>query len=292
MTIAVFNEHKTLLFNIAYGMLGSIADSEDILQNTWIKWQRTKHSNIKSKKAYLSKIVINLCIDSIRENVVKRENYIGSWLPEPYYENESINDQNRQVEINNELSIAMLFVLEKLNSKERAVFILKEAFSFRHIEIANTLEISIQNSRQLLSRAKKTLKNYRSYSSLKIVEKTQKLTELMAAINSNNLNDVKNILTSDAVAFTDGGGIVTATLIPLQGIDRIIQVFSHLISKQHLNQKVELLKINGEMGLAVFDKEVIHSIISFRFIDDKIQQIFVQRNPLKLMLSDLGNHND
>ncbi len=282
MSHNIYQKQKKLLFNIAYRLLGSVSDTEDVLQEAWLRWKQKEKQNISSPEAYLTTIVSRLCIDVLRSRKNTIKEYKGPWLPEPLATNVQAGLVEK-LELTNDLSIALLFILERLSPKERAVFVLREAFDFKHEEISDTLEIDISNSRQLLSRAKRKLKLEKPRETVEKNVQKQIINSFMSALWDGDTDSLKSMLTDDAVAYTDGGGIVTAAIIPLEGPGMIIQVFSHLANTFGSKSQIEFLEINGEIGIAIFVEKQLESISTMSIINGKIDQIFVQRNPEKLI---------
>jgi len=281
-----FRDHRSFLLNVAYRMLGSVTDAEDIVQESWLKWQKQleRGVNIDNAQGYLTKIVTNLSVDLLRKRQVERGSYTGPWLPEPLVE-EVIDDNSSQHKMQSlqSLSIAFMFILERLSPKERAVFILNEALDYQHQEIAEILDISAAASRQLLSRARQKTKSKVARHQVDLGKHKLLLGSFMQAIWNGDTKEIREVLAADAVAYTDGGGVVSAALVPLQGWERIVQVFLHLAKKYSQQQvQTQWLAVNGGWG-AVFllDKKVI-SLVQIVTTDTQIEEIYVVRNPDKL----------
>src|SRR5438046_1669519 len=202
---AVFEQHRGLLFSIAYRMLGSVADAEDVLQDAFIRWQRASEGDIRSPKAFLVTIVSRLCINHLQSARVQREAYVGEWLPEPLV-TEPGSNASETVQVGESVSMALLLLLERLTPGERAVFLLHEVFDYKHAEIAATLGLSEANCRQLLRRAQQHAQLARPRFSTSTQEHTDLLERFYQAAGSGDMNRLISLLSSDVVMHTDGGG--------------------------------------------------------------------------------------
>ena len=270
------------MFGIAYRMLGSVSEAEDVVQETWLRWNRCEWQNVESPSAFLNRIVTRLSIDQLRASKKQRENYPGPWLPEPLltHPEDGLNAKIQQ----QDLSLAMLLLLERLNPVERAVFILKEAFDFSHKQIAQVLEIEVPHSRQLARRAKQNLHKDRTPYKTDRAQQKHLLERFLQCALEGDLGPLKQHLAEDAVAYTDGGGIVSAAMIPLEGREKIMTVFSHLLAQQKNNtpSRMQLIAVNDSWGLYLESAELEPSLITLATDGDQINRIYVQRNPEKL----------
>ncbi len=286
-----FQQHRSTLFGIAYRMLGSVADAEDILQDTWLRWQQCSSNDIRSPKAYLTRVTSRLCIDKLRSRKLRDKDYPGPWLPDPLP-----GEHPEQLDTGNatsknppdilatlgDISIAFMLILEKLSPTERAVFILKEAFDFEHKEISSILDIEVPHSRQLLSRSKQRLAQGRTRYQVDPEHHKRLMTEFMSAIEGGDTVRMKDLLTENAVALTDGGGVVTAARIPLEGPDRIIQVFSHIANNSAKDAQMSWQWLNGSWGITLQLGDEVIGTITVATVGDRIDRIYLTRNPTKL----------
>jgi len=280
--LTIFQDSKAIMFGIAYRMLGSASEADDVVQEAWLRWSNCEWQKVKSPSAFLSRIVTRLSIDQLRSSQKLREAYPGPWLPEPLITH---SDENLNAEIQlQDLSLAMLLLLEKLNPVERAVFILKEAFDFSHKQIAQVLEIEVPYSRQLAKRAKQNLHKDRALFKTDRAQQKNLLERFAQCALEGDLEPLRQYLAEDAVAYTDGGGIVSAAIIPLEGRERIMTVFSHLLARQKTNtsSRLQLVEVNDGWGLYIEGAELEPSLITLATDGDHINQIYVQRNPEKL----------
>src|SRR2546423_5216498 len=202
---SVFERHRSLLFSIAYRMLGSVADAEDAVQETFIRWQRASETDVRSPKAFLVTIVSRLCINHLQSARVQRETYVGEWLPEPVV-TEPGSDVSRIAEVDESVSMAVLLLLERLTPVERAVFLLSEIFDYTHAEIAGMLGISEANCRQLLRRARQHVRMGRPRFSASGPQHTDLLERFYRAAGSRDMERPLGLLFSDALIHTHVGG--------------------------------------------------------------------------------------
>ena len=296
----LFLKQREKLFLLAYRMLGSKTDSEDVLQEAWLRLERIDNLELNSPVAYLTRIVTHLCIDSLRERQKNLSSYRGPWLPEPVMSEQlhlvgeelamrqkaaSVDqlDPFEHTLIADNMSMALLYMLERLDPRERAVLILKEVLGFSHEEAAELLEISPSNSRQLLSRARKTLEGEKRFDAADGVLEQELIGRLSLALRNNDVNELKDILCEDVCAYTDGGGMVSAVPIPLQGFERVTSVFSHLLQNVVGEPEFEWVETNNSFALLVKGGDGAYSHISITTREKKISGIYVQRNPAKLV---------
>jgi RNA polymerase sigma-70 factor, ECF subfamily len=271
-----FNQYRSLLFAIAYRMLGSVTEAEDIVQEAWIRWQST-NSVVQSPKAFLSSVVTRLCIDHLRSARVKREQYTGTWLPEPLI-TESVEDCTELAE---SLSFAFLMLIECLSPTERAVFLLREVFDYDYEAIAMTVGKSIPNCRQIVRRARQHLVLRRpaitSHNQDILIEK------FLDYWNHGDLKGLIALMVEDVTFWSDGGGKVVAAQKPLFGCLKVAR-FLVAIRRSRLTPTLisQVVKVNGQSGVVNIVNEKPHSIFSFEFVDDRIQSIFAVVNPEKL----------
>lgn len=264
-----FAGQRSRLWALAYRMLGTVAETEDVLQDAYLKCSEVEYAGIENPAAYLTTAVSRLCIDRLR--IRDRESYVGPWLPEPICDDET--------ERFGAIHTAFLHLLENLNPKERAVFILKEAFDYDHREVGEVLDISDASSRQLLKRAKQRLGPLDELD-LK-PDPRPVVNQFVEALVADDLERVESLLCEDVVAFTDGGGVVRAAIIPL-GIERIKTVFGHLFRKFQDNAHIEWRKVSGNWGLVMDTGDGTLSVATFVIKGHQLHRIYMMRNPEKL----------
>ncbi|MCW2900266.1 MAG: polymerase sigma-70 factor, family [Streptosporangiaceae bacterium] len=214
----VFEEHRNLMFAVAYRMLGTVADSEDVVQDAWLKWSAADRSGVTDPKAYLVRIATNLALDRLRSARVRREAYVGPWLPEPLL---TTPDVAEDVELAESVSMAMLIVLETLSPLERAVFVLREVFGYPHGEIATALGRSESSVRQLGHRAREHVQARRPRFGADPAERRRVTDRFFAAVLGGDLNELMEVLAPEVTLWTDGGGKVRAALRTITGADKV-----------------------------------------------------------------------
>ncbi|MFD0329529.1 RNA polymerase sigma-70 factor [Streptacidiphilus monticola] len=249
-TLTTFEEHRPVLFGIAYRMLGSVADAEDILQDAWLKWSAVDVDQVAQPRAYLARTVSNLSLNRLRSAAVQRESYVGPWLPEPLVT--APEDTAGDVEQAESVSLAMMVVLETLSPLERAVFVLKEVFGFSFGEIAEMLDRSEAAVRQVGSRARNHVQARRPRYDAPADTRRRVTEEFLAACMGGDLNQVMALLAPEVTAWTDGGGKIRAALRPLSGADKVARWILGVL-QQPLPEPVEVhpILVNGNPGVLV-----------------------------------------
>lgn len=282
--IEIFNQHRSLLFSLAYRMLGTITDAEDIVQETYLRWIKISLEKVVSPKSYLSSITTRLCIDYLRSARVKREQYTGSWLPEPLITQQS--ESSDLVELADSLSMAFLVMLEYLSPTERAVFLLHEVFDYNYTEIAGIVDKNSVNCRQILNRARKHLKKSEP-NKITIEQQKNIVDKFLQAWIIGDLQSLLALMTSDITWSSDGGGKVKAALKPLYGSIKVAK-FLIAIRKNKFIPTLNsyICNINGNPGIINYTETKAQSVFSFDFkiSDNKIliQNVFAVVNPEKL----------
>lgn len=279
--LETFNQHRSLLFAIAYRMLGTVTDAEDMVQETFLRWQQTAEATVKSAKTYLSTIITRLCIDHLRSARVQREQYVGSWLPEPIM-TQKTDDPAAQVELADSLSIAFLVVLERLSPIERAVFLLREVFDYDYDTIAQMVERSSANCRQILRRSRQHIAAQRPRFPVSHQQQEQITSQFLEASTQGDLQGLMALLAKDITYWSDGGGQVAAALKPLQGAMKVARFLLALRSKWLSTSVVHVIEINGQPSMITLVDGCIHSVTTFDIVDGYIQSIYTVRNPQKL----------
>jgi RNA polymerase sigma-70 factor (ECF subfamily) len=280
--LETFNQHRSLLFAIAYRMLGTVTDAEDMVQETFLRWQQTAEATVKSAKSYLSTIITRLCIDHLRSARVQREQYVGPWLPEPIMTQQQTDDPAAQVELADSLSIAFLVVLERLSPIERAVFLLREVFEYDYDEIAQMVEKSPANCRQILRRSRQHITAQRPRFSVSQQQQEQITAKFLEASTQGDLQGLMSLLAKDVTFWSDSGGRVAAALKPIQGAVKVTRFLLAIRSKWLSTSIAQIIEINGQPGMITRVDGCVHSVTTFDIVDGSIQSIYVVRNPEKL----------
>ena len=275
---AVFEAHRPLLFSIAYRMLGSASEAEDVVQDVWLRARQDEYSDVRSARAYLTTIVTRLSIDRLRSADRTRLQYPGPWLPEPLAE-----PNQESVELASSLTTAFLVLLEQLTPTERAVFLLREVFELDFDEIARSIGKSQANTRQILTRARSRLRDARPRFTASRRESEEIVRQFRHACATGNLEELMAVLHADATLVSDGGGKAIAATRPVLGADRIAKFMLGYAGKLHWSEShFELVTVNGTPGLLLRHPIAGDGTYSFDIVGGRIRAIYVVRNPDKL----------
>lgn len=276
----VFEEQRPLLFGIAYRILASVADAEDVLQDTWLKWSSVDAGRLDQPRAYLARTVTNLSINRLKSATARRESYVGPWLPAPLV---MADDAGRQAEQAEAISLAMLVVLETLSPLERAVFVLKDVFGFSFGEIAAMLDRSEASVRQVGSRARSHVQARRPRYDAPADTRRRVTDRFLAACVGGDLNQMMELLAPDVTAWTDGGGKVRAALRPLHGAENVARWLLGVLRRFPAGLGVRPVLVNGQPGLLVSSAGVPDNVVVVDpGRDGRIDAIRLIRNPDKL----------
>jgi RNA polymerase sigma-70 factor (ECF subfamily) len=280
---AVFAEQRPRLFGVAYRMLGSVADAEDVVQETFLRWQEvvSAGTGVESPGAYLTTMVSRRCVDELRSARRRREEYVGEWLPEPLLADDAA-DPAASTELADSLSTAFLVVLEALTPPERAAFLLHDVFGYSYPELAQMLGRAEAACRQLVARARKRVAERRPRFPVQPEEHARLLHEFAQATQAGNLDGLVGLLAPDAVLTADGGGIVTAARTPITGADRVARWVLGVLEKTPGPFHIEMQTVNGQPGLLLYHGTRLLGVTSFDVRAGRIQAIYVQVNPQKL----------
>jgi RNA polymerase sigma-70 factor (ECF subfamily) len=278
----VFEQHRGLLFSIAYRMLGSVTDAEDVLQEAYMRWEKAPEDEIRSPRAFLVTIVSRLCINHLQSARVRRETYVGEWLPEPLVTDPG-SDVARVAQVDESVSIALLVMLERLTPAERAVFLLHEVFDYKHLEIAATLGLTEENCRQLLRRAQLHVRLARPRFRPPSREHRELLDRFREAAGSGDMDHLISMLSSDVVLHTDGGGRASALMLPIQGAENVARASVHGFERLlALGVRQRFVEINAQPGVVSYQDGQPQSVFTFDVSDGRIQAIYIVTNPEKL----------
>ncbi|HLZ85777.1 MAG TPA: RNA polymerase sigma factor SigJ [Puia sp.] len=288
----LFLEYKALLFSMAYNMLGNIDAAEDIVQDVFVKWMETETEAVKNRKAFLVRMVTNASINHLTSARARREKYVGIWLPEPLPDSGTPAFITR-IESYHALSIGLLVLLEKLTPQERAIFLLKEIFSYDYDELAEIFGKTTDNCRQILKRAKEHLgKDTRRFKvDMKVHERI--LSNFLEAVTAGSMEELIHLLKEDILLFADGGGAVfalqqqriTAFPKPIAGRENIVRVLLSLVPKFRTSvpdYRQETTLVNGLPTLVIYSGSTAVSLVALETDGEQIRNIYVQTNPDKL----------
>jgi RNA polymerase sigma-70 factor (ECF subfamily) len=278
---AVFQEQRPRLERLAYRMLGSLADADDVLQEAYLRWAREGREGVESPRAYLSTVVTRLCIDRRQAIEARKETYIGPWLPEPIVEPDEA-DPGGRMEAAEAVSLAFLVVLETLSPPERAAYLLRRAFDYGYDEIARTLGRSEPACRQLVSRAEARVLERRPRFEAPPGEAERLTGAFLQACSSGDLDGLVHLLAADAVVVSDGGGKAKAALAPIRGAAHVARFFLGLMRKAPAGLELRRVRVNGQPGLmAVLEGRAVH-VLTLDVADGRIAACYIIRNPDKL----------
>lgn len=281
----VFDEHRNLLFSVAYRILGTAADAEDAVQDAWLRWSATGRPHVVDQRAYLVRIVSNLAMDRLRAAQARRETYVGPWLPEPIL---TTSDTADDVALTETLSAALLVVLETLTPLERAVFVLNEAFGFDHAEVAAAVGRSEETVRQAARRARAHVQARRPRFHPDRGRQREVTEQFLAAAGGGDLNRLMELLAPDVTLWTDGGGKVRQAMRPVSGAERVAAWFAGVATRPYegvdpADMMVELVELNGWAGAVFHGGGRVISTLFLDIDDDgRIVGIHNVANPDKL----------
>ncbi|MBD0382451.1 RNA polymerase sigma-70 factor [Paenibacillus sedimenti] len=281
----LYDTYKPLLFSIAYRMLGSVADAEDMVQDTFMHAQQLQEDQVQHTKAYLCKMVTNRCIDYAQSARKRRELYVGDWLPEPLLLND--DDPLHAIERDETFSYAFMVYMEKLTPVERAVFILREAFEYEYTDIGEIVGKSEANCRQIFSRLKRKLQEDQA-PAIHADEHAYSLAQqVLQASSTGNLEGLIRSLTEDVILYSDGGGKAVAALHPILGRDRVMRFLLGIYAKNQEHYQYHLVNMNGQSGIIVTEEGKPVTAINIELdAEGRVHRLFFMRNPDKLNFDD------
>jgi RNA polymerase sigma-70 factor (ECF subfamily) len=282
----ILKTERPLLFSIAYRMLGSASDAEDVLQDAWLRYRSVNHSEIRSIRAFMTTVVTRLCLDRLKSAQKTREEYIGPWLPEPVLTSE-VESPESMLQRSESVTLAFLVLLEQLSPEERAVFLLKDVFDYEHSEIADILGMTIENSRQLLHRAKSRLAKGRPRPTGTPQARRDVAERFARAFSSGDAAELTALLTTDVGMWSDGGGKATAARRPLLGRQRVLTflvgLYRTAVTRGLIRDaSLTIEDVNSEPALVLRLSGHLESIFVLSIDNDAISAIRVVRNPDKL----------
>jgi RNA polymerase sigma-70 factor, ECF subfamily len=280
--LATFDQYRSLLFSVAYRMLGSVADAEDMLQETFIRWQQAPNDDIRSPRAFLITIISRLCINHLQSARVQREEYVGQWLPEPIVTGPE-SDPLAVIRVDESLSMAFLVLLERLTPVERAVFLLREVFEYEYSDIAAVLGQNEANCRQILRRARQHVSAMRPRFKASSQKQSDLLERFLQAAGSGDLNGLVALLSDDVVLHSDSGGKAIAVPNLVQGVDKVSRGILGGLRKLVPRDLVRrIAQINGAPGVVSYLHGKPFSVLTLDVIEGRIRAIYIVTNPEKL----------
>ncbi|MFH8793242.1 RNA polymerase sigma factor SigJ [Streptomyces sp. NPDC017941] len=283
----VFEEHRSVLMGVAYRMLGRVADAEDVVQDAWLRWSAGERGEVREPRAYLVRVTTRLAIDRLRQAQVRRESYVGPWLPEPMVTDfgPTVPDTAERAVLADSVSLAVLVVLESLSPLERAVFVLREAFGFPYAEIADTLDRSEAAVRQLAGRARKHVEDGRPRYEVDPAQRRDLTERFLAAATEGDLAGLMSLLAPDVHLVGDSGGKAKAPLRVLRSADKVGR-FLVGAAQQGVPgveaYEFRAVEVNGAASVLVLGDGKPDSILQLDVADGQIQRVYIMRNPDKL----------
>lgn len=276
---SVFEEHRSLLFTIAYEITGTVTDAEDVLQESYLRWSAVDTGQVGNHRAYLAKTVTRQALNSLRTTQRRREDYVGPWLPEPVV---TLPDVAEDAVLADSLSFAMLVILESLSPDERAVFVLREVFDFPYSEIAEATGKTPAAVRQLAHRAKEHVEARQPRFEVDAQRQRAVTDRFIAATLSGDVQALMDVLAPGAVLLSDGGGKVSAARKPVCGADHVARFLLGIASKPIPGMRVEMSSLNGMPAIMVFSGERVDLAIVVESNNDHVTGLYLVRNPDKL----------
>jgi RNA polymerase sigma-70 factor (ECF subfamily) len=278
-----FKEHRSRLFGLAYRMLGSVADAEDVVQDAFLRWRRAGPENVDNPRGFLSKVVSRLCLDRLKEARRRREVYVGPWLPEPIINDPSLAFSPAE-DVAEDISFALMLALERLSPLERAAFLLHDIFDMEFAEIAGILGRSEAACRQLASRARANARQGKRRYDIASDDSAKLADAFFAALRSGDTAALRDVLAADATFHADGGGRVPAARNVLLGAERISQFFAGyarkgVTSKPKWKRRVT---VNGLPGEIAMNADGVLQTTAIEIRDGRVAAVYVTRNPEKL----------
>jgi RNA polymerase sigma-70 factor (ECF subfamily) len=275
MTEDPFVAHRSLLFTVAYEMLGSAADAEDVVQESWLRWADVDRAQVRDPRAYLVQVVTRQALNRLRTLARRREDYVGEWLPEPLLTSPDVAED---VELAESVSIAMLTVLETLGPTERAVFVLREVFEIPYDEVAEATGKSAATVRQIARRAREHVAARRPRVRVSRSEQQAVVERFLAALRTGRLEELMDVMAPDVVLIADGGGIAAAALAPVHGAELVARVLANASQYEFASATVWLngapagrIEVAGEPAA-----------VSLVVEDGRVTRVYLVRNPRKL----------
>ena len=281
----LYKKYKPYLISIAYQMLGSLVEAEDIIQDVFIKLQvkETNTFNINNMKSYVSKMVINTCINELKSSRKKRETYTGTWLPEPIVQGSQLEPSEKIIQ-NEQLTYAFIVLMEKLSATEREIYVLRESLGLKHNEIADILQITEMNCRKIYSRAKKKMALLPDHNHISFGTHQEQVATFISALSNGNIQQISDILSSDVTLIADGGGKVVTAINKISSREHVMTLLHAISTKFFAGKKALPVKVNNQPGILISKDETPVGVFCFAWSQNarQIEQIFYIVNPDKL----------
>ncbi|MFG3100982.1 RNA polymerase sigma-70 factor [Streptomyces sp. NPDC048182] len=275
----VFVAHRNLLFTVAYEMLGSAADAEDVLQETWLRWVEVDQDQVRDQRAYLVRVTTRQSLNRLRALARRREAYVGPWLPEPLL---TTPDVAQDVELAESVSMALMLVLETLSPTERAVFVLREVFDVGYDEIAAAVDKTPAAVRQIAHRARRHVEARRPRETVSARESRAVLESFRSALATGDPQRLLDVLAPDVVLLSDGGGVRQAARHPVAGADKVARFIAGGLRRTNARFAAEPAVVNGNPALVLRLDDEVDGVMAARVVDGRITGLYYVRNPGKL----------
>ena len=282
--LTTFDAHRRRLFGVAYRMLSTVADAEDIVQEAWIRWQNTDRSKVHEPVAFLTTIVTRLSINVLQSSRVRRETYIGPWLPEPV---NTEDDPALGAERAEALQFAILLTLEKLTPTERAAYILREAFDYPYARVAEVISTSPASARQLVSRARAHLASAK-HTTVDPGAQRRLLEAFLTAAQKGDVRELESLFAADVVSYTDGNGVKLAARIPVSGRGRVAKFVSAFAHHFWTHKSIDWVEVNGQPAAALTEDGQVTTVVTVTTSGDGILQLLWVMSPEKLRHAAVG----
>ncbi len=279
-----FVAQRPRLFGLAYRMLGEASEAEDVVQDAYLRWAGAAHADIVDAPAWLTKVVTNLCLNRLTSARARRETYIGAWLPEPVLTADGELGPLESVEQRDSVSLALLTLMERLTPTERAVFVLREAFAYSHRQIAEFLDVSEVNSRQLLGRAQQRIGDLRPRFEPDRAQWRRFVERFLAAARGGDAAALRELLTADVTSTADGGGKVGAARRTVVGRDRVARYLAGALSRlAPAGLEVFLAEVNAGPAVLGFERGELRGVLALEIVDGQVRALHIVANPDKLI---------
>jgi RNA polymerase sigma-70 factor (ECF subfamily) len=278
---AAFDPLRPRLIRIAYRMLGSVADAEDMVQEAFVRWLDTDRDAVREPEAFLRRVVTRLCLDYLKSARHRRETYVGPWLPEPVVESTAATTESEEID---DITLPLMMALERLSPLERAAFLLHDVFGVGFDEVAETIGREPAACRQLASRARSHLREARPRFPLAKERGLEIAAAFFAATRSGDMEELRSMLSADVTVYADGGGKIPAALHPIAGFDAVMQFHTSLarLFAAKPSRMVRYSYINGLPGFVTIEQDGILQTTALHIEDGHIAAVYVVRNPDKL----------
>ncbi|GAA0366271.1 RNA polymerase sigma-70 factor [Actinoallomurus spadix] len=279
--LAEFTENRPRLFGLAYRLLGEATEAEDVLQDAYLRWEAS--GPVEVPAAWLTKVVTNLCLSRLGSARARREKYVGPWLPEPVLTEDGRLGPLETAEQRESVSLGVLLLLERLTPPERAAFVLREAFGYRHAEIAEVLDVGEAHARQLYRRARAHVSEPRRRFTASTAHREEIVLRFLAAAAEGDLAGLERLLAEDVVVWSDGGGKVTAARRPVLGPSRVARFVAALAADPRAaGLDVTIRTVNGEPAVVFHEAGSLYMVLSFDLDGDRVAALHAVLNPDKL----------